>query len=135
METIPAFVNNPKLGNRILFKSNYVYLEYEDAKTLSVSEKVTLMKWGNVQIKSIENNPDGSFKFTGEFLFNDKDFKSTKKINWLPVNCPLTEVALVEYDHLLEVPKIEKDKDFKNFVKPITKYITEAWADPNIKRL
>jgi hypothetical protein len=35
-------------------------LEYEDAKTLEVNEKFTLMKWGNAVVKSIKEQQDGS---------------------------------------------------------------------------
>jgi hypothetical protein len=42
------------LGNKILYKSSHLNLEFEDAKTLELNEKFTLMKWGNAIVKSIK---------------------------------------------------------------------------------
>ena len=42
------------MGYRPLFKSNKLYIDYDDAKDLKEEEKVTLMKWGNVLIKKVE---------------------------------------------------------------------------------
>ena len=45
----------------------------------------------------------------GEYLPEDKDFKSTKKVNWLSKKSGHVEATLVEYDHLIKVKKIEED--------------------------
>lgn len=60
-----------------------MFLENEDAKTLVSGEKVTLMKWGNVRLTNVVVKEDGSIEITAEDLPDDKDYKGTKKINWL----------------------------------------------------
>ena len=77
------------MGNKILFKSNRLYIEFEDANCLKAGEKVTLMKWGNFLIESIKESENGSLILTANYLPDDKDFKSTKKINWLSTKSPL----------------------------------------------
>ena len=42
-------------------------------------------------------------------LPNDKDFKNTKKLNWVSNKTPLVKVDLVELDHLLKVKKVEEN--------------------------
>lgn len=86
IETITVAVNqqNADLGTRPLFKNNELYIEYDDAKDLKVDEKITLMKWSNCFIKAIRNNEDGGISLEGEIAESDTDFKSTKKLNWLP---------------------------------------------------
>jgi len=41
---------NVEMGNRPLFKSKNVLIEYDDAKSIAEGEKITLMKWGNIKI-------------------------------------------------------------------------------------
>jgi len=45
-------------------------------------------------------------------LLEDKDYKGTKKVNWLSKDSPLINVYLVEYDHLITVKKVDDDMDF-----------------------
>lgn len=71
------------MGNRPQLRTNELYLEFEDASTLQVGEKITLMKWGNAIIASIEQQGD-ALLLKANLLEDDKDFKSTKKLNWLP---------------------------------------------------
>ena len=40
------------------------------------------MRWGNCLIKSIEQR-DFGLEMTGVLELEDKDFKNTKKVNWL----------------------------------------------------
>jgi len=65
------------------------------------------MNWGNFSVSSIDKNQDGSLSLKGLYLPDDKDFKSTKKVNWLPNSDILTEVEIVEYDHLLNAKKLK----------------------------
>lgn len=66
-------VNNNKLnlalGDRPLWKSNELLVEFDDADQLIVvGEKITLMNWGNFQILTKELQQDGSYLITAEFL-------------------------------------------------------------------
>lgn len=46
------------------------------------------MKWGNVLI-SKKTDTDTGILLEGEYLPEDKDFKSTKKLCWLDAKSPL----------------------------------------------
>jgi glutamyl-tRNA synthetase len=51
--TIPMSKLNPALGDRPLWKSKVVLVDFIDAETLlKAGEKTTLMNWGNVMIKT-----------------------------------------------------------------------------------
>jgi glutamyl-tRNA synthetase len=132
---IPIHPQKPQIGNRPQIRSNLLYLEYEDASTLAVDEKITLMKWGNAKITSIEPNAEGGLILKATLMEEDKDFKTTKKINWLPKCAHLTDVDLVEYDHLINAKKIDEDMDFMLVINEVSKYNTQAFADPNLKNL
>jgi len=42
------------------------------------------MKWGNVRVKSITTDAEtGKIHIVAEDLPNDKDYKGTKKMNWV----------------------------------------------------
>jgi len=98
---------NKALGLRPLWKKSNLLIEFDDSDTLlKVREKVTLMNWGNVLILSKEVQPDGSYALTSEYLPEDKDFKTTKKITWLADGTNLLVVNLIEYDHLIKTPKV-----------------------------
>ena len=47
------------------------------------------MKFTNAIIKKIDISENGSVCIFAEALLEDKDFKSTKKINWLSIDSPL----------------------------------------------
>jgi len=125
---------NTQLGNRPQYRTNELYLEYEDAKDLQVGEKITLMKWGNVVISSIESQGD-ALVLRANLKEDDKDFKSTKKINWLAKTNTLVKVNLVEYDHLLTVDKVDETTDFDSVINTQSRFVTEALADPGVKNL
>jgi len=83
MVTVPMHQQNANLGNKLIYHSKNLLLEHEDAATLQVGEKITLMKWGNAKILSVVQKPDGSLHLEAEYLEEDKDFKTTKKLNWV----------------------------------------------------
>jgi glutamyl-tRNA synthetase len=131
---------NADLGNRLQFRTNELYLEFEDAKDFKVDQKITLMNWGNATIKDIKPEGD-AFKIFADLNEEDTDFKSTLKISWLPKTDMLTEVDLVEYDHLITTDKIDEEalekegKTFEDIVNQNTRFVTKAFADPNIQNL
>ena len=82
METVLLHKQNANLGNKVIYKSRKLLLESEDAASLVVGEKITLMNWGNARILSIVSK-DGSLFLEAEALDEDKDWKGTKKLNWI----------------------------------------------------
>lgn len=111
-------------------------IEWDDAETiLKIGEKVTLMGWGNVMILSKDVQPDGSYNLTGEYLSEDKDFKTTKKITWLADGTNLLTVNLVEFDHLIKTPKVEEDVNFEDIVNVNSKFVSKAYLDSGVRLL
>jgi len=123
--------NNESLGKKTITKANRIYLDQEDAKNLAVNEEVTLMEWGNCIINNIVK--EGNIVVSCTATLNlAGDFRTTKKkLTWLPaVEChPLVDVTIVEYDTLITMKDIPKDKEFKDFVNPVSKYTTPALSD------
>ena len=125
---------NLALGDRPLWKSNNVLVDFVDADTLlKQGEKVTLMNWGNVLIKTKEVQPDGSYLMTGEYLADDKDFKKTAKVTWLADGTNLLVAELVEYDHLIKEKKVEEDVDFQTIVNVNSRFSAPYYVDSNIR--
>jgi pyruvate/2-oxoglutarate/acetoin dehydrogenase E1 component len=56
--------------------SKNLLMDYDDASHVKEGEKVTMVKLGNVVIKSIKEVGD-HLELTGEHLPDDNDFKST----------------------------------------------------------
>lgn len=88
VKSVPKHAKAPELGERPLFRSANTFIENEDAQTFVVGEKVTLMRWGNVRITSIEKSESGQIHMTAEDLPEDQDWKGTKKVNWISKDSP-----------------------------------------------
>ena len=93
------------------------------------------MNWGNVLIQTKETQPDGSYLLTGEYLPEDKDFKTTKKITWLAEGTNLIVANLIEYDHLIRTPKVEQDQNFEDIVNVNSKFVSKAYIDSGLRLL
>lgn len=127
---------NPALGERPLWKSNEILVEFDDADQLVVvGEKITLMNWGNFQIITKELQADGSYLITAEFLPEDKDFKKTKKITWLANNTNLLVADLYEFDHLIKTPKVEENDKFEDLVNNNSVFISKIYTDSHVRTL
>eukprot|EP00178_Gracilaria_changii_P013083 TRINITY_DN3685_c0_g1_i3.p1 TRINITY_DN3685_c0_g1~~TRINITY_DN3685_c0_g1_i3.p1 ORF type:complete len:542 (-),score=71.69 TRINITY_DN3685_c0_g1_i3:16-1641(-) len=127
---------NKDLGKRPLWKSRNLLIEFDDAENiLKVGEKVTLMNWGNFKILTKEVQADGSYNMTGEYLPEDLDFKTTKKITWLADNTNLQIVNLIEYDHLIKTKKVEEDVKFEDVINVNSKFVSQAYADSGVRQL
>jgi len=116
IHTVACSPTNAALGNRPYWRSKNILLEFQDADEIKVDEKVTFMNWGNFLIKSKEIQPDGSYKLTGLFLEDDKDWKKTRKYTWLAKDADLAKAELVEYDHLIKTKKVEEDVAIEDIV-------------------
>jgi hypothetical protein len=93
------------------------------------------MNWGNVAILSKEVQPDGSYHLTGEYLPEDKDFKTTSKITWLAEGTNLIIANLIEYDHLIKTAKVEEDQNFEEIVNINSRFVSRAYLDSGIRLL
>ena len=127
---------NKNLGKRPMWRSNNILIEFDDAETiLNEGVKVTLMNWGNFKILTKEKQEDGSYHMTGEYLPEDTDFKTTKKITWLADDTNLIVANLTEYDHLIKSKKIDENQNFEELVNVNSKFTTRAFVDSGIRLL
>uniref|UniRef100_A0A915IZZ6 glutamate--tRNA ligase n=1 Tax=Romanomermis culicivorax TaxID=13658 RepID=A0A915IZZ6_ROMCU len=123
---VPKHPKNSEIGEKLTWTSSAVYVEMDDAKTLKKGDSVTLINWGNVKIESINCDSAGVFKsITANADFDNKDFKSTVKITWLPQvkSHPLIPIEAVHYDYIICKPVLGKEEDFKQYVNPDSKQI------------
>jgi len=115
-ETHPLHQKNPVLGSKSVFFGKTLYIETGDAKDLTVGEKITLMKWGNAEVTSIQEK-EGTIWVKATLKLDDKDFKGTKKLTWITKDDATNfEVTLVELDHLITKKKVEENESVKDIV-------------------
>lgn len=100
---------------------------------MKADEKLTLMKWANCMVTKVSAQEDGSVALEATLMAEDKDFKSTKKVNWLAKDSPLQQVKLLELDHLLRTKKVEEGMDFEDALNQTTEYFTSAYAEAPLK--
>ena len=135
-ETVPMLPKNKDAGSKPLYKGANLLIEPDDAETLEIGEKVTMMKWGNFVVESISKSPEGNFDIVMKATLEDKVFKGTKKLTWL-VNKEelLVDVTFVEIGHLLKVKKLNEKESFESQINPDNRFETEAKAEAIIKTL
>ena len=83
-----------------------------------MGSKATLIRWGNFLVESVTEGSEEDFNgcpirkvVIGSLVLEDKDYKNTSKINWLPAVPELvSELKLVEFDVLITKAK-EEEKD------------------------
>lgn len=99
----------PELGVRILQTSHVLLVDAEDflPTETQVNRRYTLVGLGNAIITNV-------LPLTLTYMPEDRDFKTTTKITWLPKAAEglLThKVRVTKYGHLLKNPKLEDDDD------------------------
>ena len=67
-----------------MHRFNSLLLEHQDVLDFEIGTKFTLMKWANAVVTKKTQRPDGGFDLEAELKLEDKDFKKTKKVCWLP---------------------------------------------------
>ena len=135
-ETVPMHPKNKEAGSKPLYKSANLLLEPDDAELLKEGEKITLMKWGNFVIETISKTPEGNFDLKVKATLDDKNFKGTKKLTWLPNKEELqVDVTFVEIGHLLKVKKLDSEQTFESQINYDNRFETEAKGEAIIKTL
>jgi glutamyl-tRNA synthetase len=121
----PLHPKDAKVGSKALFYGKELLIERDDAATIQVGTKVTLIKWGNGQVHLFGTVDEA-----------DKDFKGTAKIHWVANEPSCTiKVKLVEFDHLITEPKIEEDTKVEDIVNHNSKIEYTAIAEGCLRRL
>lgn len=83
------------------------------------------MKWGNAVVLQLEP----SVKL--ELDLNDKNFKNTAKLNWIPNTKSLIEIDIIEYEHLLtQEAAVDFEGDFLSIVNKNSKHVSKALIEP-----
>lgn len=127
--------NHPKdvsIGFKDVLTSSRIFIENDDAINLVEGQNVTFINWGNLKIIEINKRQDGSVvRVHARLNLNDKDYKNTLKITWIAKPSPLlnedTEKTnsiscyAVYFNHIINVPVVGKDDDFKDFVAKDTR--------------
>lgn len=129
----PFHQKNEALGSKPVTKSPSVFVEQEDVNGMKVGEKFLLMKWGVFVITAISEDCKSL-----KAIYDEKDtnFKDPKKLTWLPNSKELlTEVNIVEYDHLLHSKKPDEEKDFQSVINHNSKFVTPFLTEAIIKTL
>jgi len=131
----PLHPKNESVGTKAVLYGRNLFIERDDAKTIEVGEKVTLMKWGNAVITKKEADGE-NFKISATIDEDDKDFKKTKKITWICADPEYTtEINIVEFDHLITAPKIEEADKIEDLVNPTSRIEFTAIAEGCVRNL
>lgn len=110
------------------------------------------MDWGNVIIKEIKRDETGTIVQLVGLLHLEGSVKATKlKLTWLPETDELVRLQLVEFDYLItkeklvkfnkkkgkktEEEKMQEEKAFLKSLNPVTRKITLALGDSNMRNL
>jgi len=124
-------------ATRKVARTEYILLEGDDVETLDQNgEEVTLMNWGNAILKTFTKKGNQVTEITGQ-TNPTGSVKSTKKLNWIQFShkeqlCPM---ILVEFDDLLNVPKLDENMELKDHVNPLTRVEVPAWGEGALKEL
>jgi glutamyl/glutaminyl-tRNA synthetase len=127
----PILPSDPSKGSRTLAIGPRMWIAYDDANLLSIGEKVTLLHWGNLIVTAIQKDDSQRVVKVVAKWTDDRNFKGTKKINWL---VPETGVKIVmrEWNHLLKVKQLGEDDDILKCVTETAYVDTEVLCDPSI---
>ena len=132
----PLHPKNEAVGSKAVIYGRDLWIEKDDAASIEVGEKVTLMKWGNVTITKKDTGADGNPILYGTIDEGDKDFKKTKKLTWVCADPETTvEVTLNEFDHLITKKKIEETDDVKQLVNHNSKIQYTALAEGSLRTI
>eukprot|EP01105_Mastigella_eilhardi_P027632 TRINITY_DN863_c0_g1_i2.p1 TRINITY_DN863_c0_g1~~TRINITY_DN863_c0_g1_i2.p1 ORF type:complete len:731 (-),score=242.51 TRINITY_DN863_c0_g1_i2:57-2249(-) len=130
---VPRHKKNPSLGMKLMTFARDLYIEQLDASQLKAGDEVTLMDWGNVVI---DDAPTDTTKPVTCHLHLSGSVKDTVKLTWT-VQSDVVPVELVEYDHLITVPKLDDkmSEHFEDYVNKKSKVSTAAVGDANMRVL
>jgi glutamyl-tRNA synthetase len=103
---------NETLGFKKLEKSNKIFIDQSDVKSLSDKEEFTIMDWGNLFVVDRTKVGDNYTTMVTKSNFGG-DFKKTKlKITWVANSPNVVQLKLLYYDNLITIPSIPKQRKF-----------------------
>ncbi|XP_009794148.1 glutamate--tRNA ligase, cytoplasmic [Nicotiana tabacum] len=133
---VPKHKKYAGAGEKATTYSKRIWIDYDDAVSISVNEEVTLMDWGNAIVKEIQKDQEGNVTHLSGILHLEGSVKTTKlKLTWLPESDELVKLSLVDFDYLITKKKLEEDENFVDVVNPCTRKETSALGDSNMRNL
>lgn len=130
---------DPSKGTKKVRISPKILIEIDDAKALIVGQNATFINWGNLMIEEIYRDESDNIKNVKARLnLTDKNYKNTLKLTWIAapldkdgvtqedaIQSNPVECYAVYFNHIMNVPVLGKDDDFKNFVAKDTRVISQ----------
>ncbi|XP_060167448.1 glutamate--tRNA ligase, cytoplasmic [Lycium barbarum] len=133
---VPKHKKYAGAGEKATTFTKRIWIDYDDAVSISVNEEVTLMDWGNAIVKEIQKDQEGNVTHLSGILHLEGSVKTTKlKLTWLPESDELVKLSLVDFDYLITKKKLEEDENFVDAVNPCTRKETPALGDSNMRNL
>lgn len=127
----PLHPKNAAVGTKALMYGRNLLIEQEDAKSLEVGTKVTLMKWGNATVTA-----KSEAGITATIDEADTNFKGTAKIHWIIDDPSYTvEVKMCEFDHLITKSKVEEDDDIEKIFNRNSRFESIGIAEGIVRDL
>jgi len=134
--TQPLVPKSPELGVKAVVRGPVIYLEQQDAKEIKDGEEITLITWGNAIVESVHRDANGVVtKLVGRTNLAGNVKATSKKLHWISKKneYDFVAVTLVEYGHLITVPKLEEDDDVRDVVNRNSKRTEEAFAEQALR--
>jgi len=125
---------NPSKGFKNVLMNSRVFIENSDAMNLIEGENATFINWGNLKILEINKRQDGSVvRVHARLNLKDVNYKNTLKVTWVTKPSSVYNEETQEtnsipcyaiyFDHIMSVPVLGKDDDFKDFINKDTRVI------------
>ena len=130
---------HPDIGNKLVGRSNILYIEQVDAASIVDNEEITLMSWGNCIVNRIDKSSDNIITTIHATLNLAGDVKKTdKKLTFIASDgttdndyVPLT---LVEFDHLITVVKLEDHHNIEDVINPHSRIESYGIGEPAMRQ-
>ncbi|EFN67176.1 Bifunctional aminoacyl-tRNA synthetase [Camponotus floridanus] len=140
---------DPSKGIKKVRISPKILIERDDAKALIVGQNATFINWGNLMIEEIHRDESDNIKNVKARLnLTDKNYKNTLKLTWIAapldkdgvtqedtIQSNPVECYAVYFNHIMNVPVLGKDDDFKNFVAKDTRKEVKMWGEVEMKNV
>jgi glutamyl-tRNA synthetase len=120
--TVQLHPKHPDIGNKEVARYKTIYMEQIDAASFADSEEITLMSWGNAIINKIHKDGDLVKSIDATLNLAGDVKKTDKKVHWIAwdenTEKDISHLKLVDFDHLITVPKIEEDQSVQDVINP-----------------
>lgn len=131
---------DPSKGVKRVRVGPKILIEKMDAEGLIEGQNATFINWGNLMIKKINKQAGKIMDVEAQLNLTNKNYKNTLKITWLAESLSKSDLQVensnpikcyaVYFDHIMSVPVLNKDDDFKNFIAKNTRvrnFLLTSW--------